>query len=88
MKELFDAVKNTHSSLFTVIFVKANGEVRKMYCKTGIKRFMKKTGKKNHSKGKQLKNIVVFDCEKKEYRSFKPESVLEFRSKNKVLKFN
>ena len=82
--DLVKAVKSTNSTMFTVIFRKADGEFRKMYCKTGIKRFLSKNP--NKKKYKQSKNITVYDCEKKQYRSFNPESVIEFRCKNLILK--
>lgn len=83
--DLIKAVKDTNSTMFTVLFVKANGELRKMYCKTGVKRFLSKNP--NKAKKKSFgENITVWDCEKKQYRSFKPSSVIEFRCKNVIIK--
>lgn len=86
-KDLVQAIAKTNSCLFTVVFKKANGELRTMYAKTGVKRFLSKNpNKRKYSKTKSNQNITVFDVEKKQYRSFNPENVIEFRCNKKILK--
>ena len=41
-EQLRNEINKTNASLFRVSFVKANGEHRTMYAKTGIKRFLSK----------------------------------------------
>ena len=41
-EQLRNEINKTNASLFRVSFVKANGEHRTMYCKTGIKRYLSK----------------------------------------------
>lgn len=36
-KELRDLIKSTKGKIMTVMFVKKNGELRKMVCRTGVK---------------------------------------------------
>ena len=41
-EQLRNEINKTNASLFRVSFVKANGENRTMFCKTGIKRYLSK----------------------------------------------
>lgn len=85
IETLKKAIKKTNSTLFTVRFIKADGTERTMYCKTGVKRFLSK--KHNKKVVKSNDNLVrVFDAESKGYKSFKLDSVLEFKCKNVILK--
>lgn len=85
IETLKKAIKKTNSTLFTVRFIKADGTERTMYCKTGVKRFLsKKTNKKVVKSNDNL--VRVFDAESKSYKSFKLDSVLEFKCKNVILK--
>ena len=79
-------INKTNASLFRVSFVKVNGENRTMYAKTGIKRHLSKKPNKKVIKNTNQDIVRVFDMESKSYKSFKLDSVFEFRSGKVVLK--
>lgn len=87
MKDLIQMAKviaNTNSKLFSVVFTKADGTERKMLAKVGIKRHLSK--KPNKRTTKTNPNIVlVFDMEKKAYRSIKLETIKSFSCGNVVV---
>ena len=85
---LKQAIKKTNSTLFTVRFVKADGTERTMYCKTGVKRHLSKRPDKRVLQNTNPNIVRVFDMESKSYKSFKLDSVFEFRSGKVVLKSN
>ena len=87
-EQLRKEINKTNASLFRVSFVKANGEHRTMYCKTQIKRFLSKKPNKKVVKNVNQDIVRVFDMESKSYKSFKLDSVFEFRSGKVVLKSN
>ena len=85
-EQLRKEINKTNASLFRVSFVKANGEHRTMYAKTGIKRYLSKRPNKRVVKNVNQDIVRVFDCQSKSYKSFKLSSVTEFVGNNKVLK--
>ena len=86
-EQLRKEINKTNASLFRVSFVKANGEYRTMYAKTGIKRYLSKRPNKKVVKNTNPNVVRVFDMESKSYKSFKLDSVFEFVGKV-VLKSN
>ena len=87
-EQLRNEINKTNASLFRVSFVKANGENRTMYAKTKIKRHLSKKPNKRVAKNVNQDIVRVFDMESKSYKSFKLDSVFEFRSGKVVLKSN
>ena len=87
-EQLRKEINKTNASLFRVSFVKANGENRTMYCKTKIKRYLSKRPNKRVLQDTNPNIVRVFDMESKSYKSFKLDSVFEFRSGKVVLKSN
>ena len=85
-EQLRKEINKTNASLFRVSFVKANGENRTMYAKIGIKRFLSKRPDKRVLQNTNQDIVRVFDMESKSYKSFKLDSVFEFRSGKVVLK--
>ena len=85
-EQLRNEINKTNASLFRVSFVKANGEHRTMFCKTQIKRFLSKNPNKKVVKNANPNIVRIFDMESKSYKSFKLDSVFEFRSGKVVLK--
>jgi len=63
-------------NFFSVSFIKKDRTIRNMVCRLGVTSHLK-GGVRTASPS----NIVVFDTQKKEYRSFNPDSVL---SVNKI----
>ena len=86
IETLKKAINKTNSTLFTVRFVKADGTERTMYCKTGVKRHLSKRPDKRVLQNTNPNIVRVFDIESKSYKSFKLETVLEFKCKNVILK--
>lgn len=86
MENLKSLIMSTNSRMFMVKFVKANGEVRTMFAKIGIKRFKSKKPNKRKVSESNDNLIRVFDMELKQYRAFNLSSVLEFSCNNKQFK--
>ena len=87
-EQLRKEINKTNASLFRVSFVKANGEHRTMFCKTKIKRHLSKRPDKRVLQNTNPNIVRVFDMESKSYKSFKLDSVFEFRSGKVILKSN
>ena len=67
------------NTIFSVVFLKKNGEIRRMNCKLGVKK---------HLKGGKLKfnplergYVVVLDTKKKAYRMINLETISNITSK-------
>jgi len=70
------------SAIFTVVFVKQDGTVRKMVCRRGVKKYLK-GGEATYKANKHL--VGVFDMRKKEYRCFNKLRVMEIHYKTEEL---
>ena len=81
-KQFSDFVKN---GFFTVVFEKKNGETRLMNGRLGVKKYCGSVG----STTSHLPNLVtVFEVNKKQYRNFDLERLIEVRVEGKVFKVN
>lgn len=83
---LQDLVKASNSRMMTITFIKKNGDLRVMYAKTGV--HSKKTGLPKRSRKKNPSVCVVFDCQKKEKRAFRWDSVLELKYGHTIYRKN
>lgn len=61
--------------IFTVTFVKKDGSIRKMNCRTGVTKYLK-GGKCTLDKNKF---IIVFDMQNNAYRAVNKETIIEIR---------
>lgn len=61
--------------IFTVTFVKKDGSIRKMNCRTGVTKFLK-GGKRTTDPNKY---IIVFDMQNNAYRAVNKETILEIK---------
>jgi len=77
IKEL---VENTKGKFFSVEFVKRDNTIRHMVCRVGVTKHLR-GGKKTTPDS----YITVFDVQKKEYRCFKPETVITFKCGNIIV---
>lgn len=59
-------IDKSSGKIFSAVFIKKNGEKRKMNCRTGVHKFVKGIGLKFNPKEKSL--IGVFDMQKHGYR--------------------
>lgn len=69
-----ELVNETNGKFFSVDFIKKDGSIRKMVCRKGVKKYLKGGDKKTPNTV-----ITVFDVNKKEYRCFYPENVINFK---------
>ena len=85
MSKTFQAIRDSVSDgkLFSVTFVKKDGSIRFMLCRTGVKKYRKTVGETLRS-AVNPDLITVFDMQKKEYRSFHQESVLALKMKGQT----
>lgn len=88
IEQLRSTINSTHSRMFVVRFTKQDGSERVMYAKTGVKRYLSKRPDKRVLQNTNPNIVRVFDMESKSYKSFKLDSVFEFRSGKVVLKSN
>ena len=86
IEQLRSTIASTHSRMFVVRFTKQDGSERVMYAKTGIKRYISKKPNKRKVSNINPNLVRVYDCESKSYKSFKLESVTEFKCNKVVLK--
>ena len=59
-------IYKTNGKIFSAVFVKKNGEKRKMVCRQGVAKYVKGVGLKFKPEDRDL--IGVFDMHKKAYR--------------------
>ena len=79
IEQLRSTINSTHSRMFVVRFTKQDGTTRVMYAKTGVKRHLSKNPNKRKVSNINPNIVRVYDCESKSYKSFKLETVREFR---------
>ena len=68
-------IQKANGKFFSVIFEKKDGTLRKMVCRTGVKKHLK-GGELKHNPA-ELGHLVVFDVQKKEYRTLNLNTVKE-----------
>ncbi len=85
-EQLRQAINSTHSKCFTIRFIKSDGSERTMLAKTGLKRFLSRKPNKRKVVRNTPNLVCVYDMESKGYKSFKLDSVIEFRCKRVILK--
>ena len=86
IEQLRSTINSTHSRMFVVSFIKQDGTTRTMYAKTGLKRYISKKPNKRKVSNTNPNLVRVYDCESKSYKSFKLDSVVDFRCGRVVLK--
>lgn len=86
IEQLRSTIASTHSRMFVVRFTKQDGTTRVMYAKTGVKRHLSKNPNKRKVSNTNPNIVRVYDCESKSYKSFKLETVSEFKCGKVILK--
>ena len=86
IEQLRSTIASTHSRMFVVRFIKQDGTTRVMYAKTGVKRHLSKNPNKRKVSNTNPNIVRVYDCESKSYKSFKLETVSEFKCWKVILK--
>ena len=67
------------NTIFSVVFLKKNGEIRRMNCMLGVKKHLK--GGKLSYNPKERNNLVVFDTQKKGYRTINLDTLMNISMK-------
>lgn len=70
-------INQTKGKFFTINYQKADGQVRKMVARTGVRKGLVGTGKPTPQH-----LVSVYDVVNKGYRSINPENVLSFKCGN------
>jgi hypothetical protein len=70
-------ILGSKGKIFTVTFIKADKTTREMNCRLGVKKYVKGVGLKYNPTDKNL--IIVYDLQKKDYRSFNVNSVIALK---------
>ena len=85
MSKTFQAIREATNDgkIFSVTFVKKDGSIRFMVCRSGVKKY-RKTGVDLVKRVFNPDLITVFDMQAKEYRSFHQESVLALKTKGQT----
>ena len=78
-EELFNLLKSNKDLIFSVVFLKKNGELRRMTCRLDVKKHLKggTLGYDAFSKGL----MTVFDTQKKDYRNINLETLMSVTMK-------
>ena len=75
LKKLVLGIPYDESAIFSVVFTKKNGELRKMICRRGVKKHL--AGGELKYNAAEYKLLPVFDMSKGEYRMVNCESIGE-----------
>ena len=75
-------IDNTNGKFFTVLFVKKDGSLRRMNCRTGVKKYLKG----GSSTTGHLNNLItVYDLQTKDYRNINLNTVIEIHIDDTIL---
>ena len=86
MTNLFQSVlDSTNGRFFGVTFIKADGSLRKMTCRTGVKKHTTGTGLKYNAR--ERGNVIVWDTSVKGYRTIKLDRLVSLRFGGKEVRF-
>lgn len=81
-KDFIDALPN--GSFFSVVFMKADGTLRRMVCKTGVTAHLKGGEATYQGKDGKSGNIGVYDTEAKGYRCFNQARIVRIKGNGKL----
>ena len=72
-KKLLELITENKSNIFSVVFLKKDGTIRRMICRLGVKKDLNGNGLKYDPIKKGL--LVVFDMQKEAYRMVNLETI-------------
>jgi hypothetical protein len=72
--EKFINAAGRRGRIFSITFVKRDGSIRNMNCRLGVTKYIKGTGT-----AARTGVVTVYDLQKKQYRSIRPETVLRIK---------
>lgn len=74
---VLDLIRTAGGKIFRIDFVKKDGSDRKMICRTGVKRHVTGAGMSWDPEARGY--VVVFDCQKRQYRMVNAGTVRYFQ---------
>lgn len=87
LKDKVLSIPSDDGTIFSVVFVKrTTGEVRKMVCRRGVKKYLRGGEAAYNPKDHDL--LCVFDLEKYEYRSINCQTIQEVHLHGEVFKLD
>ena len=75
-QEAYDILSQSKGKFFSVRFIKKDGTLRHMNCRTDVKKHLR--GGKLPYNPAEYRNIPVFDLEKQSYRTIKADAIVNF----------
>ena len=78
-KKILNLLTDNKNSIFSVVFLKKNGELRYMTCRFGVKKHLK--GGKLAFNPLERNLLVVFDMQKEAYRMINLETLMTINMK-------
>tara|TARA_Y100000310_G_scaffold139381_1_gene138673 strand:+ start:716 stop:994 length:279 start_codon:yes stop_codon:yes gene_type:complete len=78
-RDILNLLKENKNEVFSVVFLKKNGELRPMNCRFGVKKHLK--GGKLAFNPLERSMLVVFDMQKKGYRMINLETLMTINMK-------
>lgn len=78
-REILNLLKDNKNLIFSVVFLKKNGELRPMTCKLGVKKHLK-GGILKYNPGER-NNLIVFDMQKEGYRTINLDTLMHISMK-------
>ena len=78
-KKLLELIKENKTNIFSVVFLKKDGTIRKMLCRLGVKKNLNGNGLRYNPIKRAL--LVVFDMQKEAYRMVNLETISHINMK-------
>jgi hypothetical protein len=80
MSSLTNAILSlTNGRFFTVVYTKKDGTIRKMNCRTGVKRYVKGVDVTSGHVSKRDDMLVVYDVKSNGYRTINRDTIIAIR---------
>lgn len=78
-KKLLELIRENKSNIFSVVFLKKDGTIRRMICRLGVKKYVNGKGLKYDPIERGL--LGVFDMQKEAYRMINLETIMNINMK-------
>lgn len=79
----FQRIKETEGKIFSVQFVKKNGDIRDMVCRLGVTKGVTGVGMSYNPADHNL--VTVFDMQKGEFRMINMETIIKMKLNGEVI---
>ena len=78
-RDLMKEINKNKGNIFSVVFLKKDGSVRKMICRSGVKKYINGKGMSYDPSKRGL--MVVFDMQKEQYRMINLKTISNINMK-------